>query len=361
VKSDQTGGGTPPPKRQRAKRMSSQPHEVQSGLEHVPAKDLVGLSEGLTEPLRQIAKNQETMRQAAAGGGLTEVVRQIAKNQEAMRQAAASRSLTDLLRQYGSFGQQAATSSAGRRRTLNQGERPPESKEAIPELKRLEAHAPPGWAKSHEAKRFSRAIQKSSPIQLLVLATDIRQSTQVMREAVDAYQFASVMGRFVQDARKVVWDAKGVFDKFTGDGFLAYWSFTAGQMRAVVKRGLGVARTLQTLFRDVTLPQFRANSRNFPGYVALAVGLDDGPANIVAMPEDPTVVGLPVVGAVRMVNAADPWETLLNVHLGELIRKGIDHGDYDDVEVLLVNRTTKEYEDQVAYRVLFRELLIPPE
>jgi len=79
------------------------------------------------------------------------------------------------------------------------------------------------------------------------------------------------------------------------------------------------------------------------------------------MPEDPTVVGLPVVGAVRMVNAADPWETLLNVHLGELIRKGIDGGDYDDVEVLLVNRTTKEYEDQVAYRVLFRELLIPPE
>jgi hypothetical protein len=69
-----------------------------------------------------------------------------------------------------------------------------------------------------------------------------------------------------------------------------------------------------------------------------------------------TVVGPPVVGAVRMVTAAAlPREIVANVYLGERLREGQD-GVYEELGVSVIReyRATKEYPNgQEVYSLTF--------
>jgi class 3 adenylate cyclase len=116
------------------------------------------------------------------------------------------------------------------------------------------------------------------------------------------------------------------------------------------------ARTLIDLFHAKVLEDFRANSRNLSGTVGLSMGLDAGPGYLVQIAGDLTVVGPPVVGAVRMVNAAtDPKEIVANVFLGERLLEEQD-GVYRElgVRVRREQRATKEYpQGQEVYALAF--------
>jgi class 3 adenylate cyclase len=233
----------------------------------------------------------------------------------------------------------------------------PDTSRAVPHIERLTGHAPPDW-RDTEKSRFERAIERRRPIDLIVLAADIRDSTTLMREAIDPYGFASTLERFTERARKTTWDHGGVFDKFTGDGFLAYWSFTSRSKDSVLRKIFRAVRTLHSEFVERDVPQFRANSQNFVGTVGLAIGLDEGPTNVVAMADDPTIVGPAVVGAVRMVAVAEPKEILANVQLGEYLREAIRAGRIVDTELTRVERNTKDYERQSAYAIVFPDLIL---
>ena len=60
-------------------------------------------------------------------------------------------------------------------------------------------------------------------VQMFVMAADIRESTTLMKEAVRFERFALVMDKFVSSVRRGIRRSGGWFDKFMGDGFLAYW------------------------------------------------------------------------------------------------------------------------------------------
>ena len=62
---------------------------------------------------------------------------------------------------------------------------------------------------------------------MFVMAADIRESTTLMKEAIRFERFASVMDRFVSLVRLGIRKGRW-FDKFTGDGFLAYWIVQGG-------------------------------------------------------------------------------------------------------------------------------------
>jgi hypothetical protein len=70
---------------------------------------------------------------------------------------------------------------------------------------------------------FPDAVIDGEPIQMFVMAADIRESTNLMKEAVRFERFALVMDKFVTSVRHGIRGSGGWFDKFTGDGFLAYW------------------------------------------------------------------------------------------------------------------------------------------
>jgi class 3 adenylate cyclase len=185
-----------------------------------------------------------------------------------------------------------------------------------------------------------------------------------MKEAMRIDRFAQVMDKFVSSVKQGIRRSGGWFDKFTGDGFLAYWIVQADapgdsafEERLVQTTGdvTHAAGVLIELFHRRVLEDFRENSRNLSGGVGLAIGLDAGPAYLVKIADEFTVVGPPVVGAVRMATAAVPREVLANVFLGRSLRDEQD-GVYAALQVSIERefRPTKEYpKGQEVYAVRF--------
>lgn len=236
-----------------------------------------------------------------------------------------------------------------------------EERARIAEL--LSRHAPPDWQGRFRTEELLDAIIDTTPLQMFVMAADIRESTMLMKEAVRFEDFARVMDKFVSAVRSGIGMPGGWFDKFTGDGFLAYWvvqsAATAEYHRRFVEAAGNLAHTaheLVELFHRRVLVDFRRNSRNLSDGVGLSIGLDAGPGFLVEIAGDITVVGPPVVGAVRMVNAAaGPQEIVANVFLGEHL-----HDEQDRIYEALgmhatrESRPTKEYpKGQEVYALAF--------
>lgn len=210
----------------------------------------------------------------------------------------------------------------------------------------LATHAPPDWEERFRRDELLDAIVDTSPLQMFVMAADIRESTTLMKEAVRFELFAKTMDKFVSAVRRGIGTPGGWFDKFTGDGFLAYWVVQRGaddveyQRRFVEAAGnlAHTANELVQLFGHRVLEDFRRNSRNLSDGVGLSVGLDAGPGFLVEIAGELTVVGPPVVGAVRMVTAATgPGEIVSNVYLGEHL-----HDEQEGVYAALGMRATRE-------------------
>ncbi|HEY1330522.1 MAG TPA: hypothetical protein VGH10_03490 [Actinomycetota bacterium] len=226
----------------------------------------------------------------------------------------------------------------------------------------LEPHAPPDWETRFRTTELLDAVIDGQPIQVFVMAADIRESTTLMKESVKLERFAQVMDKFVSSVRQGIRRSGGWFDKFTGDGFLAYWIVQDGppdeyEERFVQASGdmAHTANALIELFHRRVLEDFRENTRNLSGGVGLSMGLDAGPAYLVKIADELTVVGPPVVGAVRMVTAAAPKEVLANVYLGRRLAEEQD-GVYRALRVSVARefRPTKEYpKGQEIYALTF--------
>jgi class 3 adenylate cyclase len=230
----------------------------------------------------------------------------------------------------------------------------------------VKPHAPPDWEERFQKTELLDALIDGEPIQMFVMAADIRGSTLLMKEAITFGSFALVMDKFVTSVRRGIRRTGGWFDKFTGDGFLAYWivrsSSSEEYERAFVQTTGDVAHTAHSLidfFHRLVMEDFRANSRNLPAGVGLSMGLDAGPGYLVQIAGELTVVGPPVVGAVRMVTAAElPREIVANVYLGERLRDG-QEGVYEELGVTVTReyRSTKEYPNgQEVYALTFAEV-----
>ena len=227
----------------------------------------------------------------------------------------------------------------------------------------LEPHAPDGWEQRFDKEKLLDSIAGGEPIQMFVMAADIRESTMLMKEAIKFERFAYVMDKFVSSVRQGITRSGGWFDKFTGDGFLAYWLVQSASKEEYDERFVQAAgnithtaRTLVDLFHTRVLEDFRANSRNLSGGVGLSMGLDAGPGYLVQIADEMTIVGPPVVGAVRMVNAAvNAREIVANVYLGEHLHEEQD-GVYEALGVTATReyRPTKEYpKGQEVYALTF--------
>jgi class 3 adenylate cyclase len=227
----------------------------------------------------------------------------------------------------------------------------------------LEPHAPPDWEHRFRTDQLLDAVIDGEPIQMFVMAADIRESTALMKESIRFERFAAVMDRFVSSVRSGIRRSGGWFDKFTGDGFLAYWIVQPGAPEEYEERFVRAAgdithtaHELVDLFHRRVLEDFRANTRNLSAGVGLSMGLDAGPGHLVKIADELTIVGPPVVGAVRMVTAAsEPQEIVANVFLGERLRDE-QEGAYAALGVTVTRqfRPTKEYpKGQEVYALTF--------
>ncbi len=208
----------------------------------------------------------------------------------------------------------------------------------------VKEHAPENWKTELSLDKLYSLLESGKEIEMIVLACDIRRSTFLMKEAVNFKGFAETIGQFVGEASVLLRGSRGWFDKFTGDGFLAYWIIDERDMGSYISELFNTCHKIIDGFRKNGVKFFRKNSKNFPEGIGVSLGIDGGPASIVTIAGALTIVGSPVVGAVRMVSAVHkPYETLANVYIGEALYEKREELLENNVEITKEFRPTKEY------------------
>jgi class 3 adenylate cyclase len=160
-----------------------------------------------------------------------------------------------------------------------------------------------------ESKELRTAFLNQRECRAFVMSVDIRRSTELMLKARTPEQFAAFITGLCSELVQIVKDHYGVFDKFTGDGILAFFPefFSGSDAGAFAIRAASQCHDA-----------FRKHYRNCRGSfssvlndVGLGIGIDYGSAHLVQMAGGLTVVGVPVVYACRL-GGAPAGTTLLN-------------------------------------------------
>lgn len=169
--------------------------------------------------------------------------------------------------------------------------------------------SPEAHAKLLVSEEFQRSFLEPRECSVYVMSVDIRRSTDLMLKARSPEMFATFITTLCRDLESIVKVNYGVFDKFTGDGILAFFpEFYSGS-----DAGYWTIKTADQCHDAFSrrYKEFRSSFTTVLTSVGLGIGIDYGPAHLVQMAGGLTVVGAPVVYACRM-GGAPAGTTLLN-------------------------------------------------
>lgn len=166
-----------------------------------------------------------------------------------------------------------------------------------------------GRIKLLESESFQNLFKNSSKYDTVVVSIDIRRSTELMLKARSPELFSKFITELSFKLAQIIIANYGIFDKFTGDGILAFFpKFYSGNEACI--RAVKASMECHLLFKE-----HYNNSKDcfnvFIKDVGLGIGIDYGNVTLVNTQSELTVVGIPVVYACRF-SGAKAGETLLN-------------------------------------------------
>jgi class 3 adenylate cyclase len=160
-----------------------------------------------------------------------------------------------------------------------------------------------------ESQEFQQEFLSSKQCDAYLMAVDLRRSTELMLKSKRPELFAEFITLLCDGLRAIILEEQGVFDKFTGDGILAFFpDFYTG--RDAGYRVVVAADKCHRIFAE----HYRKCRSSFLAVlkdVGLCVGIDFGKINLVRVGQELAVVGTPVVYACRMADGP-AGRTLLN-------------------------------------------------
>ncbi len=179
------------------------------------------------------------------------------------------------------------------------------------------------------SEELQSQFRDEAPHAAFVLSVDIRRSTDLMLKARSARLYASFITGLCNVLKEIVIAHHGIFDKFTGDGILAFFpQFYTGDDAGL--RSVLAAADCHAAFA-AHYDRHRSTFVAVAKRVGLGIGIDFGDVHFVQVIDGLTVVGTPVVYACRMGGTA-AGTTLLNHPAYEVV--AARHADYCDfVEV----------------------------
>lgn len=144
----------------------------------------------------------------------------------------------------------------------------------------------------------------------VVVSIDIRRSTELMLKARTPEKYSEFITGLSDKLSHCIIENYGIFDKFTGDGILAFFpDFYSGE--DAILRALKAAQKCHEIFTE----HYILHKNNFNVFIkdiGLGIGIDYGQVTLVNTNSELTVVGIPVVYACRF-SGANAGTTLLNI------------------------------------------------
>ncbi len=195
---------------------------------------------------------------------------------------------------------------------------------------------------------FKALFADARSCQSVVVSIDIRRSTELMLKARKPELFAKFITELTQKLSSIIISNYGVFDKFTGDGILAFFpDFYSGKNSLYF--ALKAAEECHQAFRE-----HYNNSRScfnvFIKDAGLGIGVDYGQVTLVNTNNELTVVGIPVVYACRM-SGAKAGDTILNQPALELAEELYS----TQIKVIETEINIKNEGTAVAYKLEINE------
>lgn len=148
----------------------------------------------------------------------------------------------------------------------------------------------------------------------IAILGDIRRSQDLMTYSESPDSFFRFMSDFLSETRRIVDTHLGIFDKFTGDGFVAYFNqYLCGKDdRDALDCFLGFVAE-ETAFANAHFAQWITEVRKLPDRnVGLAMGADLGKVAFRDMNNHFVAVGDAIVWASRMASEGAAGEVVMN-------------------------------------------------
>lgn len=192
---------------------------------------------------------------------------------------------------------------------------------------------------------FLNGFNNSQNCEAVVVSIDIRRSTELMLKAKTPELFSKFITELSSKLSTIIIENYGIFDKFTGDGILAFFpKFFSGDQ--AILRALKAAEECHEIFEK----HYNSNKKGFSVFITnigLGIGIDYGNVTLVNTSNELTVVGIPVVYACRM-SSAKAGDTVLNIPAFEELENiyGSQELNYDEVLIEIKNEGSAQ-----AYKV----------
>jgi len=166
--------------------------------------------------------------------------------------------------------------------------------------------------------KLDTIFESASRSETIVVIGDVRRSQDLMTFAPNPQVFADYMGRFIHESRRIISENYGVFDKFTGDGFIAYFNETVCKEFNVdyTECFLKFSR-MEMEFANELFNEWRGLVRKSPAeLIGLSIGADTGEIDFLDKDHHLIAIGDAIVWAQRMVSVGKAGEIVINNLLG---------------------------------------------
>lgn len=189
-----------------------------------------------------------------------------------------------------------------------------------------------------DSEKFRNEFKNLRTCQAVVVSIDIRRSTELMLKARTPQLYSKFITTLSNKLSDIIISNFGVFDKFTGDGILAFFpTFYSGNN--AILRAIIAADQCHQVFEEHYL-----NSKDsfniFIKDIGLGVGIDFGDVSLVNEHNEITVVGVPVVYACRL-SSTHAGTTILNLAAKKSLENHLSgHAIYTAIDIPIKNEGT---------------------
>ncbi|MCW7466059.1 hypothetical protein ND864_10105 [Leptospira levettii] len=158
-------------------------------------------------------------------------------------------------------------------------------------------------------QKLSNKFLENGLEECVVLSIDIRRSTELMLKAKNPQLFTKFISLLSEKLKNIIIENYGVFDKFTGDGILAFFPnfFTGEDNLILAKKAADECHNAFNAIYNECRHCFITVSKE----TGLGIGFDYGEITFALINGEITIVGKPVVYACRL-SSTSPNSTLCN-------------------------------------------------
>ncbi len=203
-------------------------------------------------------------------------------------------------------------------------------------------------------EKFRKQFEEVRKSNAVVFSLDIRRSTELMLKSRTPDKFSEFINELIKGIIKIIQKNYGIFDKFTGDGILAFFpDFYSGKdaLFYALKSSIECHEEFNKVY-DQSKSCFNVILNN----IGLGIGIDYGEVSLNIINNEYTVVGVPVVYACRMSNT-EASNTLLNQQAYEVLTEKYQHIFKCEITSIDI----KHEGEALAYRLVTNKIDFAPE